>query len=87
MSQLHTAAVSVEDGQVTIDAEALAVGLGLSVEALKDKMIKGLVTSVTEAGEGQDEGCVRLTFRYRARLWRIVVKADGTLVEDPVKAF
>ena len=65
---------------------ALASKLGLTAEALKDKMAKGLVTSVSETGRDEDAGRMRLTFRYRARVWRVVVEADGTLVEDPVPA-
>ena len=49
-------------------------------------MAKGLVTSVSETGRDEDAGRMRLTFRYRARVWRVVVEADGTLVEDPLPA-
>ena len=76
--------VSIVDGNITIDAEALAPKLGLSVDALKEKMANGLVTGIAETGVDKDAGRARLTFRYRGRVWRIVVKPDGTLVEDPV---
>ena len=81
---LPPAAVSVDNDVITVDAEALAPRLGLTVDALKENMANGLVTSVAEAGMAEDAGCTRLTFRYRARVWRIVVSADGTLREDPV---
>ena len=32
---------------------------------------------------GEDAGRLRLTFRYRARSWTVVVEADGTLSEAP----
>ncbi|MEC5325560.1 DUF6522 family protein [Aurantimonas sp. A3-2-R12] len=86
MAELSPEILSIVDGDVTIDAEALAPKLGLSAEALKDKMAKGLVTSVAETGLDEDAGRMRLTFRYRARVWRVVVEADETLVEDPVPA-
>ncbi len=86
MVELSPEILSIVDGDVTIDAAALASKLGLSAEALKDKMAKGLVTSVSETGRDEDAGRMRLTFRYRARVWRVVVEADGTLVEDPVPA-
>ena len=76
--------VSIVDGNITIDAEALAPKLGLSVDGLKEKMANGLVTSIAETGVDEDAGRARLTFRYRARVWRIVVEPDGTLVDDPV---
>ena len=46
-------------------------------------MANGLVTSVAETGIDEDEGRTRLTFRYRARVWRVVIAGDGTLIEDP----
>lgn len=78
--------VSIVDGNITIDADALAPKLSLTVDALKEKMAKGLVTSIAETGVDEDAGRTRLTFRYRGRVWRIVVEPDGTLVEDPVLA-
>ena len=84
MTPLPPTAVQIEDGQITIDADVLAPKLGLAVDALKENMAKGLVVSVTETGEGADAGRTRLTFRYRARVWRIVVDVDGRLFEDPV---
>ena len=76
-------AIRVDDGEVTIEAEALAPKLGLTIEALKENMAKGLVMGVTETGENEDAGRTRLTFRYRARIWRVVIEADGSLFEDP----
>ncbi|MCG8694795.1 MAG: DUF6522 family protein [Minwuiales bacterium] len=84
MTRLSPTAVQVGDNEITIDAEVLAPGLRLSVEALKENMAKGLVTSVAETGRDEDAGRTRLTFRYRARVWRVVVEADGSLIEDPL---
>ena len=75
---------SIVDGEITVDAELLASKLGLSSETLKREMRKGLVYSTVERGEQEDSGNTRLTFRYRATVWRTVLKADGTLVDDPV---
>ena len=83
MTKLPPTTVSVGNGHFTVDAEALAPKLGLTVEALKEAMASGLVTSVAESGVDEDAGRTRLTFRYRARIWRVVVEADGTLLEDP----
>ena len=84
MAERSPIAVSIADGDIFIDAEALAPKLGLSVDALKEEMGRGLVTSIAETGVDDDEGRLRLTFRYRARAWRVVMEPDGTLVEDPL---
>ena len=86
MTRLSATTVSLSNGDITIDAEALAPKLGLTVRALKENMAKGLVTSVAETGVDEDAGRTRLTFRYRARVWRVVMEADGTLIEAPVPA-
>ena len=74
------------DGDVTIDAAALAPRLGLSIETLKKEMAKGLVTSIVERGIDDDSGRTRLTFRYGARIWRLVIETDGRLVENAMLA-
>lgn len=86
MIRLSATTVSFSNGDITIDAEALAPKLGLTVRALKENMAKGLVTSVAETGVDEDAGRTRLTFRYRTQVWRIVVEADGRLIEDPLPA-
>ncbi|MDX1423033.1 MAG: DUF6522 family protein [Kiloniellales bacterium] len=77
--------ISLRDGDVEIDAGYLAPKLGLSPRQLIDEMRRGIVYGVVETGVAEDEGRTRLTFRYRARAWRVVVEPDGTLVEasDP----
>ena len=86
MTPLSSTAICVDGGEIAVEAEALAPKLGLSVEALKENMAKGLVMSVTETGENEDAGRTRLTFRYRARVWRVVIESDGSLFEDPLPA-
>ncbi len=41
---------------------------------------QGLVFQTHETGLGDDAGTYRLTFRYRAREWRLRVAEDGTLL-------
>ena len=86
MNVIPFAAVTMTDGVITIDADLLAPKLGLSVEVLKAEMRRGYVYSVTEQGIDSDAGRTRLTFRYRARSWCVVVYPDGTLVEGPATA-
>ena len=82
MSSVPGSAIAIADGEITIDAELLASKLGLSAAALKAEMRKGIVYSVAETGINEDAGRTRLTFRYRARVWTVVVDPDGNLVES-----
>lgn len=84
MTRLSATTVRLYNGDITIDAEVLAPNLGLSVEALRANMAKGLVTSIAETGVDEDAGRTRLTFRYRTRVWRLVMDADGTLTKAPL---
>ena len=79
MSPVPASAITIADGEITIDAELLAPKLGLSAEALKAEMRKGNVSSVAETGIDEDAGRTRVTFRYRTRAWTVVVDPDGTL--------
>ena len=81
MSSVPGSAISIADGEITIDAELLAPKLGLSAANLKAEMRKGSIDSVAEVGTNDDAGCTRLTFRFRARAWTVVVEPDGSVVE------
>ena len=83
MSSVPGSAITIADGEITIDAELLASKLGLSAASLKAQMRKGIVSSVVETGLNEDVGRTRLTFRYRSRAWTVVVDPDGTVVENP----
>ena len=80
MSSVPGSAISIADGEITIDAELLAPRLGLSAASLKAEMRKGIVYSVAETGINEDVGRTRLTFRYRSRAWTVVVDPVGNLV-------
>ena len=82
MSSVPGSAISIADGEITIDAELVASKLGLSAASLKAEMRKGIVFSVAETGINEDVGRTRLTFRYRSRAWTVVVEPDGALVES-----
>ena len=56
MSPVPASAITIADGEITIDAELLAPKLGLSAEALKAEMRKGNVSSVAETGINEDAG-------------------------------
>lgn len=69
----HAPAASVP-GCPVVDAALVAPHLGLSPEAFWRELGRGIVYGVVERGEGEDAGRTRLTFRYRARSWSLVVE-------------
>src|SRR5437762_12698907 len=75
--------IDIYGDDVTVDATYLASRLGLPVDKLLTEMRRGIVYSVVERGMGKDAGQLRLTYRYRARAWTVVVHRDGTLSEAP----
>ena len=81
MSPVPASAITIADGEITIDAELLAPKLGLSAAALKAEMRKGNVSSVAVTGIDEDAGRTRVTFRYCTRAWTVVVEPDGTVIE------
>jgi hypothetical protein len=83
MSPVPGSAISIAEGEITVDAELLAFKLGLSAKALQAWMRKGIVSGVAETGINEDIGRTRLTFRHHSRAWTVVVEADGTVVENP----
>ena len=83
MNQTTANPISVNDGEITIDAALLAHKLGLSPEALRAEMRRGTVLSVVENGQDEDAGCTRLTFRHGAQTWRIVIEPNGRRVDVP----
>ncbi len=84
MTRIPGHVISIEGGGYTVDADYLAPRLDLSPDRLKAEMRAGLVTSVSEKGEGEDAGRVRLTFRYRARGWSVRIEPDGSAYETPL---
>ena len=86
MTPSSPAPIRFDDGEITVEAEMLAPKLGLTVEALKENMTQGHVMAVAETGVDEDAGRIRLTFRYGTRVWRVVIEADGSLIEEPAPA-
>lgn len=72
-------------GDVEIDAELVAPGLGLDVPTFRRLMAAGQVSVLCERGTGDDTGLVRGTFHHGGRRVRIVVDAQGRPVA-PVEA-
>ena len=74
--------LELDDGKYVVDGGVLAAKFGLSAEELRSVMQAGRVVSVSETGVGSDAGRVRLTFRYGASRWRVMIEPDGTVSED-----
>jgi hypothetical protein len=68
------------DGAWVVDAALVAPGLGLLPEKFMQALQSGLVFQTHETGTGADAGTYRLTFRYRAREWRLLVAENGAVM-------
>lgn len=73
--------VSFEDGMVQVDAAVVAEGLRLTPEALRAALQGGTVTSRCEAGGGEDAGRFRITFFSANRRMRLIITADGSVLQ------
>ncbi len=65
-----------------VDGSVLADKFGLTTDDMRAAMQAGRLVSISETGVGSDTGRVRLTFRYGASAWRVIIEPDGTVNED-----
>lgn len=63
-----------------VDAELLSAAFGLSETEVRARMRDGRVTTLSEKGEGEDEGRWRITFFSGARALRLTVDGNGTVL-------
>ena len=70
------------NGDYVLDPDELAPKLSLSADELRHRLKLGLVTSLVEAGQGEDAGSWRLTVRCGRAVWRAIVGADGSVVRE-----
>lgn len=75
------APVALDEDGATVDMAVLADGLGLDEAAIAGLIRQGRLTSRFEKGVGADEGRSRLTFWIDGKRFRIVVDADGNIVQ------
>lgn len=68
---------------ITVDARVVAEGFGIGESKLRTLMQAGTITTRCETGQGEDAGRTRLNFLYGNRVLRLIVDADGTLIEAP----
>jgi hypothetical protein len=74
-------AIVFEDGAVQIDAAIVAAELGLAPADVPALLRAGAITSVCERGAGEDAGRHRLTFFFANRRCRLVVDAEGRIIQ------
>ncbi|EJB05962.1 hypothetical protein FHX14_004507 [Rhizobium sp. BK619] len=70
---------------LVLDATDLAGRFGLSPDALRSQMQRGLVRGVVEAGVGEDAGRTRLSVRFGNRVWVAVVGTGGKILSEEMK--
>lgn len=68
-----------EDEGLQLDARDIAPMLGLTPERLMAELRAGHVYHSAEEATDLTDGQFRLTFRYRARMARLIVEPDGSM--------
>lgn len=71
-----------DDATLRLDAREIAPLLGLTPERLMSELRAGHVYHAAEEGCDRDDGRLRITFRYRARVARLIVDPDGSARPD-----
>jgi hypothetical protein len=77
--------VTFLNGELRVDAETIAEGLGLSPAVVLAGMRQRKITSLCERGVDEDAGRYRLTFLYAQRRLRLVVDEAGIITERLVE--
>lgn len=68
---------------IEVDGAVVAGGLGLPVADFRALMADGKVRVLCERGTGEDAGLYRASFYHEGRRVRIVVDAQGRVVDPP----
>ena len=74
--------VTFERGTLHVDAAVVAAALRISPDALRAALHSGTVTSRCEAGVDEDAGRFRLTFFSTNRRLRLIVDANGRVLQQ-----
>lgn len=69
-------------GAFVIDAARIAVRFGWSEAEWLGMQRRGLVTSLVERGEGEDQGRWRLSVHCGNRRWFAIIRDDGAVIEE-----
>lgn len=68
-----------EEDSLRIDAREIAPLLGLTPERLMAELRAGQIYHVAEECENDEDSRMRIIFRYRARMARLIVESDGSM--------
>ena len=77
MTGLPPGLLSISKGAVILSAEAVAPRLGLTPEVLQAELRRGQISCLVETGVDKNEGSTRVTVRWHARSWTVVIEPDG----------
>lgn len=79
MNENHGTNGFEEEDSLRIDARDIAPLLGLTPERLMAELRAGQVYHIAEEGEEDADSRMRIVFRFRARMARLVVEPDGSM--------
>ncbi|SDZ19872.1 hypothetical protein SAMN05444004_107126 [Jannaschia faecimaris] len=73
--------LKVLDGRITINADDLAPLLDLTNAEFRERMRDGRIATLSESGEGEDAGRLRVTFQDERWKVRLICARDGTVLQ------
>jgi hypothetical protein len=76
--------IEIAGGDVQVDAETVAAGLGLDPAVVPAYMREGRITSRYERGVDDDAGRHRLTFYFANRRLRLILDGSGNILQRSV---
>lgn len=77
--------IEISDGSVYLEASLIAADFGLDAPGVLEAMRTGRMTSVWERGVDDDAGRYRVTFFHENRHLRLIVDADGQILERSLR--
>ncbi len=69
----------LDEDPVMVDASEIAPLLGLTPERLMAELRAGHIYQTAEERPGEDDDLMFLTFRFRAKVARMIVGPDGSI--------
>jgi hypothetical protein len=79
--------VEIQNGAIHIEASIVAQGLEIAPLLVHAMMREGKITGSCERGVNEDAGRYRLTFFHKSRRLRVIVGADGAVIQRSVIDF
>lgn len=76
--------ITLADGNIDLDAALIAADLGLDCPGVLEAMRVGRLTALCEQGVAEDAGRYRVTFYHGNTRLRLIVDAEGQIVERSV---